>query len=403
MAITFDWVVLPHLKKKNGTNFIRIRVTHKRKSKYIKTNVAVEPDDLTRSGNLKHEGKRRLAQKEVERLQDIASGMPSYSAEALDVDEVVRYITAKLAEQEVFRLDFIAYGLSLADKKKEATGGQYRAALSCLARYYKRNPDISEVTLRALKEFEAHVKDEGKTERTAAFYIGVIRAVYKAARKEFNDPDLGVMRIPVDIFEYYEPIKPKPTEPRPIPKEWVQMMIDQRKELEGRERLAVDAFLISFALMGMNLADMYHSKEEVKDGVIHYYRRKTTDKRRDRAEMYVRVESCVRELLEPYLGKGRLFCFVKLYGTKQGLISAVNDGLKAWASRNGLEEFTSYAARHTWGTLAASKQVGVDLALVTEGLCHSDSSRRMDMVYIRKDWERVWDANAKVLALFRWQ
>jgi hypothetical protein len=40
---------------------------------------------------------------------------------------------------------------------------------------------------------------------------------------------------------------------------------------------------------------------------------------------------------------------------------------------------------------------------VTEGLTHSDGSRQMDKVYIRKDWERVWDANAKVLGLFDWK
>ena len=39
---------------------------------------------------------------------------------------------------------------------------------------------------------------------------------------------------------------------------------------------------------------------------------------------------------------------------------------------------------------------------MTEGLCHVDNARKMDNVYIRKDWERVWDANAKVLALFDW-
>jgi integrase len=80
----------------------------------------------------------------------------------------------------------------------------------------------------------------------------------------------------------------------------------------------------------------------------------------------------------------------------------VNVGLRQWIARNKLEDFTFYSARHTWATLGASKQVGVDVAMITEGLSHSDASRKMDMVYIRKDWERVWDANAKVLDLFKW-
>jgi hypothetical protein len=27
----------------------------------------------------------------------------------------------------------------------------------------------------------------------------------------------------------------------------------------------------------------------------------------------------------------------------------------------------------------------------------------MDKIYVRKDWEKVWDANAKVLSLLKWK
>ena len=66
MAVTFSPVVLPHLKKEDGTNFIRIRITHKRKSKYIKTAISVVPEDLKRSGALRHQGKLDLANEENE-------------------------------------------------------------------------------------------------------------------------------------------------------------------------------------------------------------------------------------------------------------------------------------------------------------------------------------------------
>jgi integrase len=196
-----------------------------------------------------------------------------------------------------------------------------------------------------------------------------------------------------------------PAEHYNIPAEWVQMMIDQRQGLKKRERLAIDAFLLSFALMGINAGDMYKTSEKARDGVIHYFRSKTTDKKEDRAEMYVRIEPCISQLMKEYAGKDRLFDFSERYTSKESFNCALNEGLKQWKERNGLkdERFTFYAARHTWATLGASKQVGVDFALITEGLCHSDASRKMDMVYIRKDWERVWDANAKVLSLLTWR
>jgi hypothetical protein len=419
MAVTVDYVILPHLKKEDGTNFIRLRVTHKRKSKYIKTNIVVEPADLTRSGNLKNQGKEDLADAEVRKWRKVVDAMPTFAQEEMDVGEVVGYIKAKIVEQEAFRLNFAEYGLELAKIKKDSTSWSYKAAIACLCRYFGHQPDISEITVRAMRGFEDFIKKEPriihnpnkrefiqaktvKTGNAVAKYIGIIRAIYKSARMQFNDPDLGVMRIPVDIFEYYNaPAIVYSSEPRNIPAEWVQMMIDQRRGLKGRERLAVDIFLMSFCLMGMNLVDMFFCSR-AKDGVIHYYRTKTKDKKVDRAEMYVRIEPCVMDIMRDYKGGGRLFDFSDRYTKVSGITTAVNVGLRQWIARNKLEDFTFYSARHTWATLGASKQVGVDVAMITEGLSHSDASRKMDMVYIRKDWERVWDANAKVLDLFKW-
>ena len=422
MAITIEYVVLPHLKKEDGTNFIRLRVTHKRKSKYIKTNITLEPEDLTRSGNLKHEGKKDLAQEEVKKWREVAGKVTTHAADAMDVGEVVKYIQAKLAELQEFRLDFASFGMQVAAKKKPGTGKNYVCAMKCLRRFFGHEPDISEITVRNLRAFEEFVRNEPnmvyhidkglqkdkkgtkKSERAVNMYLGAVRAVYKQARIEYNDPDLGVFRIPVDVFDYYKVPKAPATEPRDIPAEWVQLMIDQRQGLEGRERMAVDTFLLSFCLMGINAIDLYSVTEKPKDGILHYYRTKTTDRRDDGAEMYVRIEPCVQELMRDYLGKSRVFNYHERYASDNTFIAALNKGLKAWKTRNGIDndDFTFYSARHTWGTLGASKRVGIDLALVTEGLCHMDPSRKVDFIYVRKDWERVWDANAKVLGLFRW-
>ena len=415
MAVTVDYVLLPHLKKEDGTNFIRIRVTHQRKSKYIKTNICVEPEDLTRSGNLKHQGKKDLADDEVKKWRKIANNLPTMASNEMSLDYIVRYIKARISEEECFTLNFAEYGRKLAKTKKNATMKNYLAAINCLCRYFGHEPDISEVTVRTMREFEDFItkerimtakkkkNEEGKkkSDKTMNRYLSLIRAVYHSARLEFNDPDLDIMRIPVDIFEYYKIPEVKGVEPRPIPVEWVQMMIDQRKELRKLERFGVDVFLVSFGLMGINIVDLYKC-EKAKKGVIHYFRTKTTDKKEDKAEMYVRIEPCIQKIIDEYKGKSLLVDFAERYATHESTSVAVNNGLRQFIKRNKLRDFTFYSARHTWATLGASKAVGLDLSIVTEGLSHSNQSRRMDMVYIRKDWERVWEANAKVLAQLKW-
>jgi integrase len=119
--------------------------------------------------------------------------------------------------------------------------------------------------------------------------------------------------------------------------------------------------------------------------------------------MFVRIEPCIAEIMKDYLGEQRVFRFHTMYSTRLNLTIAVNDGLKKWYTRNKIDKhFTFYSARHTWPTLAASKKLGIESSIITDALAHSDKSREMDKVYTRTDWERVWDANAKVLGLFRW-
>lgn len=401
MAVTFSPVVLPHLKKEDGTNFIRIRITHKRKSKYIKTAISVVPEDLKRSGALKHQGKLDLANEEIKKMRRITDEIPTFTLADMTADEVVGYIKAKLSQGKRFRLDLVAYGLELAGRMKPSTGELYRTCLRCLRDYFGYNPDISELTLAEVRRFEEYVR--GRAPRSVLQYMAHIKAVYCKAYKQFNEPDQGIIRIPVNVFDYYEMPKKPTYKHRDIPLEWVQMMIDQRKSLRKAERVAVDTFLISFCLMGMNAEDMHNAPEKVKNDVVHYFRTKTRDSRDDQAEMYVRIEPCLKDIMKDYLGKKRLFNYSERFRTTNTMTTSINRGLGKWIERNKLKpSFKFYSARHTWGTAAGSKAADLDSSMVTEGLCHSGGNK-MDKIYVRKDWEKLWDANAKVLSLLKWK
>lgn len=404
MAVTYSPVVLPHLRKEDGTNFIRIRITHQRKSKYIKTAISVTPEDLTRSGALKHQGKIDLARDEIKKMRAITDEIPTFTLADMNVDEVVGYIKAKLSQGKKFSLDFIAYGLEEAAKQKRGTGSCYVTSLNCFREYFGHNPDINEITLADIKNFEEFAKE--RAPRTVMQYMAHIKAIYTRAYKRFNEPDRGIIRIPVNVFDYYEMPKKPTYMHRDIPPEWIQLMIDQRKGLRKAQRVAVDTFLISFCLMGMNAEDMHNALEKPKNGIIHYYRTKTKDVRDDQAEMFIRIEPCLEEIIEDYLGKNRLFNYCERFSTTGTMTACINRGLYKWYEKNrlpykkGVHSF--YSARHTWGTLAGSQEAGIDSKHITEGMCHAPSNK-MDKVYVRTDWRNVWDANAKVLSLLNWK
>ena len=166
--------------------------------------------------------------------------------------------------------------------------------------------------------------------------------------------------------------------------------------------MAVDAFLISFGLQGMNAIDLYYCPK-LKGNMLTYCRTKTTTRREDGAEMFLRVEECIRKIMDDYKDKERCFDYHRRYSNPGTFTTALNQGLARWCNMHGQDAFTFYSARHSWATIGRSKRCNIDKGLITAGLCHVSDSHNSDDVYIRLDWEMVWDANAKILAVFDWK
>lgn len=408
-SISFTPVVLAHHKRRNGAYNLKIRVTFKRKSSYFSTSVMVYPSDLTKNMELKGTEIKLKAMALVKELNDAVGDLTLTQLESMDVNGICDHIR-RVLNPESFRLDFLEYTLKQAAKKPSGTALCYRSMVSALKRYTGRDAlDISEINVRFLRGFETFLGEEAnykdkkeKKGRKVSQYLGAVHHIHNLARLEFNEPDTGIMRIPINPFDYYRVPAQKAASHRNKSVEFIQKMIDARSELKGRERLGVDVFLLSFALMGMNSPDLYEARP-LKNGVIHYNRTKTRGRRGDDAEMRVKVEKCIAPLVDEYADPSgeRLFNFHERYASFNGLTVAVNTGLRSWAKGAGEDAVTLYNARHSFATIAHSSKCGVDKSTVDECLCHASSMKMAD-IYIAKDWEVLFQANRKVLALFDW-
>lgn len=420
MAVTTDVVLLSHQWKEDGTNLFRIRITKDRKMRYLKTSLICHKSDLDRKGNVSTQAIKDAVEDERRKIRAIINEADTHDLDAMDVDEAARFIEGKLRRPKRFTLDFVEYGYRVAEKKSPGNAQTYYVALNALVRYFEgRHPDIGEITVRNLRGFEEFIRAEKvvkvnritgerkaskKTKekgRAASLYLAGIRHIYKCARMEFNDPDLGLFPIPVDPFEYYSVPKAPAAKHRDIPVETIQLMIDTRKSLEGRQRMAIDAFLMSFGLCGMNAVDMYSCLKPKKNGVLHYKRTKTTNRRDDEAEMWVKVLPCIKEIMKDYAHNTHAFDYCERYSRTDSFTTALNVELKRWATKHKQATFTFYSARHSWATIARSKRCNVDAKVVTAGLCHVDSS--VDDIYVNFDWEQLWDAQKKILDVFKWK
>lgn len=417
---TFKVLILPHQKREDGSYNVKVRVTHNRKVKYIRTPYYVDGKDVKKvKGELKIKNQAIL-----DTMDDVVLGHRKKIAKVgIEVSNwsLERLVAFLENDSSKFSLDFVAYGRKMADgilkEGRISTGKLYHNALNGLVRFLGRDSmDISEINVTFLKSLENFLKNEKvvyvthgkeketqkkKTNRSVGSYMRNIKVVYEAAKDEYNDEDNGIINIPYSPFSKYKFPVAEIAEHRVLAIDQVQKIIDH--PYTGRntsEDLAKDVFVLSFALMGVNTADLYEI-ESLEGDILAYNRRKTRDRRTDKALIKVRIEPEIKGLLAKYRGEDKLFCFAEKYKDAKKFNQAVNYGLSKIGSAIGVKGLTYYYARHTMASICANK-LGVDIARVDEMLNHSDPKLALARVYIQKDFAPLWEANRRLLDLFDW-
>ena len=147
----------------------------------------------------------------------------------------------------------------------------------------------------------------------------------------------------------------------------------------------------------MNSADLYSCN--ILDGLtIKYNRTKTKDRRRDKAEIHVRVAERIDGLFQKYRDNTgeRVFRFHHLYADEKTFNAALNKGLKKIGKAVGVDNLEFYAARHSWATIARN-DLSIDKNVINEALNHVDKNLSVTDLYIKKSFSAINEANEKVI------
>ena len=386
--ITFKPIVIPGNKRKDGTYPIVIRVTYKGKSRRLATTLVAGQSDLTRSLKIKNPTLLSKADAIIKQMREAVSLLSPFEIEDKDVGYIVTHIRSRLTER-AFSLDFFEWADSYITQAKKAPNTQrsYRTAVNVFASYLgKRSLDINDITKAMMQDFMGN---------NFAGYVLRLGHIFNAAKEKYNDEDSGVMLIPRSPFSQLHPVLPPPQGARPLTREEMQMVISAHSD-HLQERIALDVFVLSFCLMGVNLADLYEA-EPVEGDDYHYYRKKTRNKRDDKAEMKVSIPPEARPYIERLRGEGKWWLNVIHRWTSP--TQAVDKYLHQWCDNEEFEDFTYYSARHTWGKLA--RGIGIDKGTVADCLTHKGDYSVTD-IYAERAWDVMAKANRKVLDLFDW-
>lgn len=160
----------------------------------------------------------------------------------------------------------------------------------------------------------------------------------------------------------------------------------------------LDIFKLMFMLIGINTVDLANLKE-IKDGRVDFYRAKTH-------RLYsIKVEPEALEIIERYKGKEWLVDILDRYKDHKDYTKHINMALKKIGpvTRSGLggkktfnplfPDISTYWARHSWATIAASLDIPKDT--IAHALGHGNNT--VTDIYIDFDQNKVDEANRRVL------
>lgn len=418
MQVTFKPIVIQGHRRKDGTWTVYIRVTYRGKCRRLPTTLYCTQADLTRTLRIKNPTIQNKADVLVARMRDTLSDLSPFELEGRDVDWIVSRIRESLRGED-FRLDFFEFADKFILTKTETTRRAYSCALNTFERFLgRRSIDVNDITRQLLLDFMEKVdgerkmkwdsrtrtvveSDRDKIPRAASTrHLAKLEHIFNAARDKYNDEDSGRILIPRSPFAKIQKIYPISNGQGNLGRELMQRIISAQVD-SAPMRTALDVFVVSFGLMGANMADLYFAKPVKEEWV--YNRQKTAARRADHAEMRVRIPEQLKPYIERLRGKGgwwlnelHSFASSKDFATKR-----VNRCLRIWCEENGVDPFTMYAARHTWASLCRN-ECKVDKSTIDDCLGHLGSFQVAD-IYADKAWDLMQEANRKVLDLFEWQ
>ena len=387
-------------KRSDGFYQVYIRVVHRTKSGYIKTDKFVTDKQISKAGEIKDPVVNEYCSREILRYNDMIN---RNDVSQYTVSELIKFLLN--SETEVSFSEYASqFTARMESEGHERTAKNYRLAVNHLERYLGTNRIMfSQLTSAVLKKWIEHLS---QTNRAKEMYPTCIRQIFKKAIIELNDEERGVMRIKFHPWLKIQIPKSDTTLKRAISaeacREFFNRPLPQTKMISSLPELGRDVALLSLCIGGINTVDLYGlKKKDYNNGVIGYKRAKTRHSRRDEAYMEMRIEPFIQSTFDKYLSDEEdeyLFNFHKRYCDFDSFNANVNHGIRKICRDMGMEKedcYCFYTFRHTWATIAQN-DCDANLFEVAFGMNHSHGLN-VTRGYVKLDFTPAWNLNAKVI------
>jgi integrase len=399
---TFKIVVVKADQKSDKTWNVKVRVTHNRRIGYIGTDYYVTRKSINSKYEIINNDIILAVNKVIDRYRTLETTLgdklPSYS---------LKQLTDFFKRDRKGDIDFIAFIDSRLEELKRGqklkTWATYQTTKNRLIKFTGLSIlPITLITVKFLEGFETWLRrhkenNEWKecNDTSINLYMRNIRALFNAARKQYNDEDLGDFQIKHYPFGKYDMPDAPETKKRNLSIETILAIRDYptKRKLDIQ---AQDVFMLSFYFVGMNTVDMFHCPS-VQNNRITYNRHKTEGKRKDKALISLSIPEEAVSILQKYKGKRSAFDFRERYANASDFNKYVNRGLKRIGEALNLPDtLSSYYARHSWATIARN-DCRISEEDVHRALNHSNPNMKVTDIYLAKDWRFIDESQHKVI------
>lgn len=393
-------------KNSQGQGDLKIALAHQKETSYISLDVRLNVDQWDKGTcqvinhpekeriNLYLTNKKLIADRVLFRLKDDGT-LSAMNVKELKL-EVEKALNPEKAERlEKAKLDKTRFAyryLSFAGSKKESTKEIYMHSYKRMVAFVGSEEKLGklafeDITKEWLTSFDVFLSKTSPSKNTRNIHLRNIRAVFNEA-------------IDDEITNFYPfrrfKIRSVATPKRNLKVDELRTFFDCKCDV--REQKYLDFFKLMFMLIGINVIDLCNLKE-IRDGRAEFYRSKTN-------RLYsIKVEPEAMEIIERYRGKDYLIDILDRWKKHKDFMLKMNKALKQMGpyervGRGGKKirhplfpEITSYWARHSWATIAASLDIPKDT--IAHALGHGGNT--VTDIYIDFDQTKVDEANRKVL------
>ena len=280
--------------------------------------------------------------------------------------------------EESLHPTFLSRFTSFVALRSTGTQRIYKSTLARMRSYLNAGLDtltFEDMTVAWLRDFDTFLAKTSPSRNARNIHFRNIRAV-------FNDAitDEVISCYPFRKFK----VTPEPTRKRSLTVDQLRLLFTT--SVAPHLQRYLDCFKIIFMLCGINVVDLCRLKSLV-EGRVEYSRAKTH-------RLYsIKVEPELAELLSRYQGESWLVNYCDTCSNYRSFYTHFNSALRTISLALGISPISSYWARHSWATIAASLDIPKET--IAAALGHGGNS--VTDIYIDFDRSKVDAANRKVL------